>query len=1278
MPPHEASGQRPMGADHFVRNTDVTQFTGSFESLPPEFQDVLRRAEDTLQIELTPLQELKGGRTGAHLYLVSVSFLPSRQVRHLILKLDRKGKTNEMDELERHRKAVMQAPPGFARDHLADLAFDRIETDVAVAIFYSIAGQSLQHYSSLANYQQQSKHEAIFGTTSTLLLTQWNAASTFEKAVHPQNLLARWLGYRLKTGSSIERFLEDTCHIRHDTPGFLIGGKVFPNPLVYSRESELWNAIRPIDVIVGFQHGDLNTGNILARFGNNDSQLTGLFFIDFALFKPGMPLLYDQCYLEVSYLIRELSRISLPTLVDMISRFADSDILDPHQVPIELAGVCSVIDAGRRAFGNWVQESHPSLADDLWGQFWLAAVAAGLNFCNKTAILEKERLAGLVYASAHLKRFHSAFGLPLPVEVKHLEIISQPGESSAAASDMRLHRIPKHNLPSQTTPFIGRHKEVTIVTGLLQRNDVRLVTLTGPGGTGKTRLALQVIAGMIDNFKDGAHFIDLASAYDPESVLAAIARTVGLRETSDRPLLDDLKTSLKLRNVLLLLDNLEQVIVAVPMIGELLRDCLSLKLLATSREALRVRGEHVFPVPPFRVPGAEFRQLSVEQIAGYEAVQFFVERATAAKPDFELTRENALAVAKLCSQLDGLPLAIELAAARISLFSPQAMLERVGKRLAFLRGGARDLPARQQTLRHAIDWSHDLLDTGEQRLFALLSVFTGFTFEQVEKVAGGIRQLADIHTDTIDGLGSLLDKSLIRLTDQNIGEPRLMMLETIREYAKEQLEIDSVFNAAALQAHAYHFADFAQRHWKRLTSDEREAALREIEPDIENIRTAWHYWVEKGNLEQLHKLSDCLWLLYDARGWYHATADLTSDLLNVLSSTPSTPERAREEIMLQTTLARLLMAIKGCTPEVERAYTRALELCQRHGEIPQSLPVLRALAGFYAYVADFEKSAHFGQQIFTLGERFDDANMRVEGHLVLGYNLAFLGKVREGITHLEKGTSLYHHDAHGSHSYRVGNNPGVTSYTTSAICAWMLGSLDRALKLGDDAMDLANKLNHPYSKAYALFHTGLLHLWMRNHASARERARAVLEISDTHEFLIWNAAATCLLGAARAGMGEPEDGLLELKQGMETYTELKTPPVFWPMLLLLRGGACVQTGRHREGLPLIDEALSIIGGHSRNPLLAEFFRLKGEALLMTSEDNLVQAESLIRQALDLAREQQTIMFELKAALSLTRLLQKQGKPEEGQQFLKEAYGKFTEGFASVDLIEARDLLSTFA
>jgi hypothetical protein len=222
------------------------------------------------------------------------------------------------------------------------------------------------------------------------------------------------------------------------------------------------------------------------------------------------------------------------------------------------------------------------------------------------------------------------------------------------------------------------------------------------------------------------------------------------------------------------------------------------------------------------------------------------------------------------------------------------------------------------------------------------------------------------------------------------------------------------------------YADFTQRQWERLTGEGREAALGEMESDIENVQAAWRYWVAEGNLEQLRKLADCLRLLYDARGWYHAMVDSTGDLLNVLASTPSTPERAQQEIMLRISLARALMAIKGCTPEVEEAYTGALDLCQGQGEIPQLFPVLRGLASFYIYVGDFKKGARMGEQILSLAERHDDASMRVEGHLVLGYNLAFLRSLSLGLDHLEKGIANYDPDQHRSHRFRLGNNPGGT------------------------------------------------------------------------------------------------------------------------------------------------------------------------------------------------------------------------------------------------------------
>ncbi|HWQ12098.1 MAG TPA: NB-ARC domain-containing protein [Roseiflexaceae bacterium] len=1245
-----------------------------FQSLPLEYQRVICLAQDRHTMTITPLQELSGGWSGAVIYLVSVSPHDTRRVEHVILKLDRTRTSSHADEVTRHTRAMSNAPPEFTRDHIAALAFDRVEHDGAIAIFYRIAGQSLRDYRPLSSYRRQSQLKTIFSATNTFLLAEWNVNLAFEQAVHPQRLLERWLSFRLKPGGNIDSFFE-RVHVDPDTPGFLISGEVFRNPLVYARNIDRWGTARPIDIVTGFLHGDLNTNNILVKFADDNELLEGYYLIDFALFKEQMPLFYDQRYLEMSYLLLAMSQVSFASCMALITRLAEADILEPHQAPIEMAGACAVIGAARSAFAAWVNENHPSLHDDLWGQYWLAGVAVGLSYCHKAGPSDEHRLAGLIYAAANLRRYAALFDLPAPAEVRQLYDERQfngapqgsvgPGSSAVAS---------RHNLPAQPTPFIGRQAEVKAVQDLLLRERVRLVTLTGPGGVGKTRLALEAAAELIDRFADGVYFIDLAALREVESVLAAIARTIGLRETSDRPLLDALKGQLQTQRMLLLLDNVEQVTAAAPTLGELLRACPQLALLTTSREALHMRGEHVVPVPPLALPRADLKQPALEQLTRSEAVQLFVERARAVKPDFQLTNENAAAVAEICVRLDGLPLAIELATARMSLFSPQTLLERMGSRLKLLRGGARDLPARQQTLRDTIDWSYELLNLGEQRLFALLSVFLGCTFEAVEVVASAIKRLDETEVDVLEGLASLVDKSLIRQVDQGTGEPRLLMLETIREYAAERLEAAPQFSAAARQAHASYFADFTRRQWERMTGDRREAAFGALEADIENVRAAWRYWVAQGDLEQLGKCTDGLWLFYDARGWYHATVDLTADLLNVLAATPSTPDRAQQEIMLQTSLARALMAIKGYTPEVEAAYTRALELCQGQGEIPQLLPVLRGLASFYLMVGELEKGAQMGAEILRLAERRDDASMRVEGHLVLGSCL-FSSDLRVGLSHLEKAIALYDPDQHRARRFRIGNNPGVACFTTSALVLWMLGFPDRALERADEAVALANRLNHPFSMAYALFHTGVLHLWRRELELVQRRAQAALEIAEEHGFQIWRALAICLQGAALAGMGRAEEGLLQLNRGIGLYQELKTPPIFWPLLLAIRAGVYAQAGRAAEGVILLDDVLERAGQQASDPMTADLYRLKGELLLALAPENPAEAEPWFRQALAIGQQRQASMLELRAAISLSRVWRAQGKAEQGRGLLSDAYGKLTEGFTTADLQEARALLA---
>jgi tetratricopeptide (TPR) repeat protein len=301
--------------------------------------------------------------------------------------------------------------------------------------------------------------------------------------------------------------------------------------------------------------------------------------------------------------------------------------------------------------------------------------------------------------------------------------------------------------------------------------------------------------------------------------------------------------------------------------------------------------------------------------------------------------------------------------------------------------------------------------------------------------------------------------------------------------------------------------------------------------------------------------------------------------------------------------------------------------------------------------------------------------MRVEGHLVLGYNLAFLRDLGSGLDHLEQGIARYDPARHRSGRYRLGNNPGVACFTTSALVLWMLGFPDRALERADGAVALAGRLDHPFSMAYALFHAGLLHLWRREMDLVDRRAQAALDIAEEHEFHIWRAVATCLHGAALSGMGQVEEGLRQTNHGMYLYQEMKTPPVFWPMLLMIQAGVYGQAGRPAEGLILLDEALSIVGPRSGNPLASELCRLKGDLLLARSPENPAEAETWFEQALTIARDRRASLMELRAAMSLSRLWREQGQPERDRRVLSEAYGKLTEGFAIADLKEARALLA---
>lgn len=779
------------------RGDTMSELTTNFQSLPEEYQHLIQLAQNQYKITIAPLQLLVGGWSGAFVYLVSISVNETKRVEHCILKLDHKGGSARSDEATRHTTVTNKSATDFASKHIAELVFDRIEYEGNIAIFYRIAGQSLLKYLPVSMFGQQDQLKTIFMETNKVLLDEWNGNATFEQAVHPQKVLETWLSFRLGGGGNIEKFFEMVCRVDPDTAGLLVNGNVFPNPLLYARKPEPWGKARPIDIATGFIHGDLNTNNILVKFSENNEDLEGYYLIDFALFKENMPLLYDQRYLEMSYLAHAMSQVSFKKCVNYLTLIADADRIDPRNVPIEMAGISAVIESSRNAFSAWVQEHHPSLHDDLWGQYWLAGVAAGLSYTHKAGQPDEQRLAGLIYAAANLKRYAAAFKLPLPAGV---ELLYDENQSDAEAQDIPGAKQPKHNLPVQSTPFIGRGIQIAAIKELILDPDTHLVTLIGPGGTGKTRLGLQVAQQLLDHFPDGVYFAPLADDKDAGQLISRVAQQLGVRE-GGRPLLENVKDYLHDKHMLLVLDNFEQLISATPVVTELLATAAKLKIIVTSRIELNLYGECEFPVPPLELPQAE-KELTVENLIKNESVRLFVERARAAHPNFVLTKENASAVTDICRCLDGLPLALELAAARIKILQPQEILARLDDKLKLLTGGARDLPIRHQTLRNTLEWSYDLLHQDEKTLFARLSVFVGgFTLAAAEAVCNKGGKL-----HIFEGLTVLVNNSLLRQEEPSNGETRFGMLETIREFACERLA-ESGKSDTLHERHAKYFSD---------------------------------------------------------------------------------------------------------------------------------------------------------------------------------------------------------------------------------------------------------------------------------------------------------------------------------------------------------------------------------------------------------------------------------------------------------------------------------------
>lgn len=623
----------------------------------------------------------------------------------------------------------------------------------------------------------------------------------------------------------------------------------------------------------------------------------------------------------------------------------------------------------------------------------------------------------------------------------------------------------RHNLPLPPTPIVGRLKETAAVTALLLDPDVRLLTLTGPGGVGKTRLALEVAFKALDAFAGGAYFVDLAPVRDPQLVLAAIAQTLGVQPGPDLPLRQGVIDALQDRPMLLLLDNFEHVTTAAPVIADLLASGPALNVLATSRKPLHIRAEHEYPLGTLPIPDLE-RVPPFDELLQVPAVALFVRRVEAVNREFALTDSNARTVAEIAVRLDGLPLAIELAATRMRLFTTDDLLGRLERRLPLLTGGAQDLPARQQTLQATLDWSHDLLAAEEQSIFRRLSVFAGgCTLEAAEAVGGEARTALPV----IDLVASLVDKSLLWRHEGEVDGPRFRMLETIREYGQERLAASGE-DAAIRGAHAGWCLDLAERAEPELTGADQQRWFARLQSDHDNVRAALAWAIAEKDAETATRFGGALYRFWATQGHYEEGRRWLEQGLALDNCGVTT---RRGDALLGV---GVMLFFQGVYDEAATRWSESLALFRRLGNLAGVAYSFGNLGLVADAQGDYERATASYEEALALFRQLNDQKY-------VSYMLHNLGLIAYFQGDYERATTLYE-EALAFVRGEGDQNSIAMTLGNLGLVAFVQGDYERATELQEEALALGRQSSNKPWLARGIEHFALIA------AATREPERA--------------------------------------------------------------------------------------------------------------------------------------------------------------------------------------------